>query len=61
MFIRLLNVCTIGSFSSSLASDYKEPIKCVSLNNQPCHARPTFVNINYNETLFYSFTVTVDK
>ena len=44
-----------------LASNSKEPIKCVSLNNLPCQARPTFVNINSNETVFYSFTVTINK
>ena len=34
---------------------------CVSLNNQTCKARPTLVNINSDETLFYPFTVTVNK
>ena len=36
MFSGLLSFCTIGSFSDSLASNQEEPIKCVSLNNQPC-------------------------
>ena len=39
----------------------KGPIKCVSLNNQPCKARPTFVNINCDETLFYPFTLSGSK
>ena len=31
VFIELLNVYEIGSFGSSLASNYEEPNKCVSL------------------------------
>ena len=34
MCIGLLRVCTIGHFGKSLASDFKGPIKYVSLNNQ---------------------------
>ena len=45
----------------SLASNLKRPIKCVTLNNWPCQARPRLVNINSDETLFYSFNVTVKK
>ena len=41
MFIILLSVCATGSFIAILASNYKKPIKCVSLNNQPCQSRPT--------------------
>ena len=36
-------------------------VKCVPLNNRPCQARRPLVNINSNETLFYSFTVTINK
>ena len=61
MFIGLLSICAIGSFGLSLVSNYKKPIKCVSTKNQPCQARPTLVNINSDETLFYPFTVTVNK
>ena len=61
MFVGLLSVCAIVSFGKSLASIYKGPIKCVPLNNQPCQARPTIVNKNYDETLFYPFNVSVNK
>ena len=61
MFIGFLSVCTIVSFSEPLASSFEKSIKCVSLNNRPCQARPTLVDINSNETLFYSFTVSVTK
>ena len=57
IFIRLLSVCAIGSFSELLVSN----LKFVSLKNQPCKARPTIVNINSDKTSFYSFTVSVNK
>ena len=51
MFIELLSICTIVSFSVSLVSNSRGPIKCVSSNIQPCRARPTLVDINSNKTL----------
>ena len=60
MFIVLLNVCILVSFARSLPS--KEPTKCLTLNNRPCKARPTLVNIKSDETLFFfPFTVSVSK
>ena len=44
MFIELLAVCVIGSFRASLASNSGEHLKWISLNNQPCQARPTLDN-----------------
>ena len=41
MFIGLLSACTIAVFGESLAPNSKESIKCVSLNNRQCQARPT--------------------
>ena len=60
MFIGLLNTLTT-SFHESLASVSKGSIKCVSLNNRPCQARPTLVDINSNETPFYPFAASVNK
>ena len=60
IFTGLLSVCTIGGFGESLASNYKERIKCVSLNYRPCQTRPRIVDINSNETLFYPFTVSAN-
>ena len=59
MFIELLSVCTTISFSGSLQSNYEEPIKCVSLTNQPSQAIPILVHINSSKTYFYPFTVSV--
>ena len=61
IIIRLLSVCTIGSFEESLVFNSKGPMKCLTLNNQPCQARPMVVNINSDETLFCPFTVSVNK
>ena len=61
MFIGLLSVCTILSFGEFLLSYSKRPIKCVSLNNQPCQTRPAIVHINSNETIFYPFTISFNK
>ena len=57
MFIVLLNVCILVSFGRSLPS--KEPTKCLTLNNRPCKARPTLVNIKSDETLFFSHLLLV--
>ena len=36
-------------------------VKCVSLNNQPCQVRSTFVNVNLNKPIYYPFFVSVSK
>ena len=48
-------------FGDSIISNWKGPIKCLTLNNQPCQTRPNPVNINSDETLFYLFTAAVNK
>ena len=44
---------------SSIPSNYKEPIKCISLTNRPFQGR--LVNINFDKTFFYPFIVSVNK
>ena len=61
MFIWLLSVCAVESFCESLAFNSKGPIECVYLKNHLCKARPTFININSDETLFYPSSVCVNK
>lgn len=61
VFIRLLSASTTGSVGESLTSKSKGLIKCVSLSKRPCYARPTLVNRNPNEPLYYLFTVSVNK
>ena len=31
------------------------PLSCVSMNNQPCKARPEMVNVSSNNPVFYPF------
>ena len=59
--IGLLSVWAIRNFGESLTSNSQGPIKCASLNNHLCKAKPTLVNLNSSETLFYPFTVSVNK
>ena len=59
--IRLLNIFAIVIFSGSLASNSEGNIKCISLNNWPCQARPILADINSNETPFYSFSFSVNN
>ena len=44
---------------SSIASNYKETIKCISLTNRPCQGR--LVNINFDKTFFYPFIVNINN
>ena len=37
------------------------PLKCVSMSNQECKVRPVVLNINGNESLFYLYSVLVNK
>ena len=61
IFIGLLIVCTTERFCGSLAFNFKGPITYVSLNNQPCQARTIFVDINFNEAVFYPLTASVKQ
>ena len=47
ILIRLSSICTAGVLDRPSASSSKEPIKCISLNNQPSQGRPTLDDINY--------------
>ena len=60
-FTRLVSVYTIENFGELLAFNSEGCLKYASLNNRPCQARSTLVNINSNQPLYYPFTVTVNK
>ena len=61
MFIGLLKVCTAVIFDRLLVSNYEGRIKFVSLNSGLCQTRPALGNINSTKTLYYPFTVSVNK
>ena len=37
------------------------PLKCVSMNNKECRARPEITNINSNEPFFFPYSIIVNK
>ena len=51
------------SFSSSLASVAKGSTrtKCLSLNDQPCMAGPTVIDLNSVVLKYYPFMISLDK
>ena len=51
IFFVLLNFFEIVRIGVLLASNCKEPIKCISLNNQLCQTKPILVNFYFDETL----------
>ena len=55
-----MSACTTGRLVESFASNSEGRIKCVPLNNRPCQARPTLVDITLMK-LFYQFFVSVNK
>ena len=36
-------------------------LKCISMNNQECKARPKITDINANEPVFYPYSIKVNK
>ena len=36
-------------------------VKYELLNDQPCQIRPGLIDINYNEPLYYSYVVSINK
>ena len=36
-------------------------LECVSMNNQECKIRTKIINVNTNEPLFYSYSITINK
>ena len=59
--IGFLSACTTETFGRSLAANSKGHTKLFSLNNQTCQARPTLLDINSDEPLFYPFILCVNK
>ena len=53
-FIKKVFVVTMLFFSCNA-------LKCVSINNQGCRARPEVININSNKPLFCPYSILVNK
>ena len=61
MSIGLFKVSLTWNFDESLLSNSEGSTTCVYLNNQLFQARGILSDINFNETLFHPFTVSVNK
>ena len=61
MFIELLRASTKERFGEPLVSNLERFIKLLPLNNQPCKSELTIFNKNSIKTIFYWFTVSVNK
>ena len=36
-------------------------LECLSMNNQECKIRPEIINLNTNETLFYPYSIKINR
>ena len=36
-------------------------LECVSMNNQECQLRSEIINVNTNEPVFYSYSITINR
>ena len=57
--VKQIFVSTMVFFGCNLSS--VNPLECVSMNNQECKVRPKVVNVNSDETVFYSFSIKTSK
>ena len=53
-FVKQTFVSTMMFFSYYLPLN-AIPLSCISMNNQPCKARPEMVNVSSNNPVFYPF------
>ena len=37
------------------------PLECISMKTQECKVRPEFININNNNSIFYPFSIKINK
>ena len=47
---------TILSNFTNASSLNEIPLSCISMNNQPCKARPEIINVDSNNPIFYPFS-----
>ena len=44
-----------------LSNSITDVLKCVSMNNQKCKVRPKIIDINNNNSMFYPFSVKINR
>ena len=58
-FIKKVFFTAITFFSFNVLS--VNSLECISMKNQKCKIRPEVINVNTNNTVFYPFSVKVNK
>ena len=58
-FIKECFFTAMTFFSSNVLS--VNSLECVSMNNQECKIRSEIINVNTNESMFYPYSITVNK
>ena len=51
-------VLVFNFFNNVFQTNY---LKCISMNNQECKARPKIIDINANDPVFYPYSIKVNK
>ena len=58
-YIKKFFFTAITFFSSNVLN--VNSLECVLMNNQECKVRPEIITLNTNETLFYSYSIKINK
>ena len=56
--VRKLVTTVVTFFNLCLSAN---SLKCISLNNQECKARPKIIDVNANGPVFYPYSIKVNK
>ena len=59
MWIFLKKAFTVITTFFSLP--YVNSLKCISMNNQECKARPKIIDVNNNEPVFHPYSIKINK
>ena len=51
----LIGLAILSNFTNASS------LKCISMNNQGCKARPEIINVNSNNSVFYPFSIKISK
>ena len=58
-FVKQIFVSAMMFFGCNISG--VNSLKCVSMNNQECKARPEIINVNSDEPTFYLYSIKANK
>ena len=61
MFRFIRKVFVVAMKFSNFNPSYVNSLECISMNNQECKVRTKIININNNVSLFYPFSIKINK